>query len=73
VRRRYVQFAIAMAWLAFGAFLSFVACLLGRVAHTSDNQAAATLAIFSTAQGIGHGIHARLTLQNSQSREFISG
>lgn len=72
VRRCSVQLAIAMTWLSFCAFLVFVACWAGRVAGPTDTQAAATLGLIGAAVGTGHGIHARLKLQNAESREFTS-
>jgi len=72
VRRRCVQFAIAMTSISFGAFLSF-AMTWAYGAHLSDDgQVVLTLGLINLAMGIKHGIHARLKLQNMKSGKFVS-
>lgn len=72
LRRRCVQIAIAMSFFSFGAFILVIAGLLSHVTHPSDSQTLLILGLIATVLGIGHGIHARLKLQDTESGEFIS-
>ena len=70
-RRLCVQLAITMTWLSACAFLAFVCCM-AVIAQPSDTQVLVALVLFSLPTGIAHGLHSRLKLQITDSREFVS-
>ena len=71
-RRRRVQFAIALTWVSFSAFLLYLARLWWLVPQLSEIQVIGVLSLIGISMGMSHGLTGRLTLKERDSQQFMS-
>ncbi|WP_339908897.1 hypothetical protein [Symmachiella dynata] len=71
-RRRCVLLASGMAWFAFSLFLLDIAFWIWLKPNAPDAAAITTFVLIGVSMGISRGTHARLTLKDRESGEFVS-